>query len=129
MIFSLFFTLAGAHFDIELMTTAGWLITGLIVLGRFTGKLYGTRLGSYIAKAPTVVRRYLGLALLPKAGVTVGLVLLAKETFGASPLSDLMINAVLGSVIINELIAPPLVKYALISSGEAEEPQTDQEGS
>ena len=129
MIFSLFFTLAGAHFDIKLMTSAGWLITGLIVLGRFTGKLYGTRLGGYIAKAPTVVRRYLGLALLPKAGVTVGLVLLAKETFGASPLSDLMINAVLGSVIINELIAPPLLRYALISSGEAEEPQTTKAGS
>lgn len=129
MIFSLFFTLAGAHLDIELMTTTGWLITGLIVLGRFTGKLYGTRLGAWIAMAPTVVRRYLGLALLPKAGVTVGLVLLAKETFGASPLSDLMVNAILGSVIINELIAPPLVRYALISSGEAEESQINLEGS
>lgn len=124
MIFSLFFTLAGAHLDIELMTTTGWLITGLIVLGRFTGKLYGTRLGGCIAKAPTVVRRYLGLALLPKAGVTVGLVLLARDAFGPSPLSDLMINAILGSVIINELIAPPLVRYALIKSGEAEESQT-----
>jgi len=124
MIFSLFFTLAGAHFDIALMTTAGWLMTGLIILGRFTGKLYGTRLGGRIAGAPTVVRRYLGLALLPKAGVTVGLVLLSRETFGASPLSDLMINAILGSVIINELIAPPLVRYALIRSGEAEESET-----
>ncbi len=129
MIFSLFFTLAGAHLDIELMTTTGWLITGLIVLGRFTGKLYGTRLGACIARAPTVIRKYLGLALLPKAGVTVGLVLLAKESFGSSPLSDLMINAILGSVIINELIAPPLVRYALISSGEAEESQTTKEGS
>lgn len=129
MIFSLFFTLAGAHFDIELMTNTGWLMTGLIVLGRFTGKLYGTRLGGYIAKAPTVVRRYLGLALLPKAGVTVGLVLLARESFGASPLADIMINAILGSVIINELIAPPLVRYALIRSGEAEEGQTTQKGS
>lgn len=124
MIFSLFFTLAGAHLDIELMTTTGWLITGLIVLGRFTGKLYGARLGGWISNAPTVIRRYLGLALLPKAGVTVGLVLLAKESLGSSPLSDLMINAILGSVIINELIAPPLVRYALLRSGEAEEKQT-----
>ncbi|MBE9537411.1 MAG: cation:proton antiporter [Proteobacteria bacterium] len=124
MIFSLFFTLAGAHLNIGALTSGGWLIIGLIVMGRFTGKLYGTRLGASIAKAPSLVRRYLGLALLPKAGVTVGLVLLAKNSFGDSPLADIMVNAVLGSVIINELIAPPLVKYALVRSGEAEGSKT-----
>jgi Kef-type K+ transport system membrane component KefB len=124
MIFSLFFTLAGAHLNIGALTSGGWLIIWLIVMGRFTGKLYGTRLGACIAKAPAVVRRYLGLALLPKAGVTVGLVLLAKNSFGASPLADIMVNAVLGSVIINELISPPLVKYALVRAGEAEGSKT-----
>lgn len=124
MIFSLFFTLAGAHLNIGALTSGGWLLIGLIVMGRFTGKLYGTRLGACIAKAPTVVRRYLGLALLPKAGVTVGLVLLAKNSFGSSPLADIMVNAVLGSVIVNELIAPPLVKYALVRAGEVEGSKT-----
>jgi hypothetical protein len=65
-----------------------------------------------------VVKRYLGLALLPKAGVTVGLILLAKDIFGASPLSVIMVNAVLASVVINELIAPPLTRYALYKAEE-----------
>ncbi len=117
LIFSMFFTLAGAHLNIHVMTSVG-LLACLVVFSRFAGKLLGVRLGSYISHAPEVVRKYLGLALLPKAGVTVGLILLAKDIFNTSPLSIIMINAVLGSVIINELIAPPLVRYALFKAEE-----------
>lgn len=120
MLFSMFFTLAGAHLDIQVMTSTGGLLAVLIVFGRFTGKLCGVRVGSRISRAPEVLRRYLGLALLPKAGVTVGLILLARNVFDASPLSDIMVNAVLGSVIINELIAPPLVRYALFKAEETQ---------
>ncbi len=106
LIFSMFFVLAGAHLDIAVFGSSGFLLIGLIVLGRFIGKLYGTRLGATISNAP-------------KAGVTVGLILLAKDTFNSSPISAIMVNAVLGSVIVNELIAPPLVRYALTRAGEA----------
>lgn len=121
LIFSMFFTLAGAHFNIGALVSSG-LLASLIVLSRFTGKLLGVRLGGYISNAPYVVRRYMGLALLPKAGVTVGLIFLAKDIFGTSPISVIMVNAVLVSVIINELIAPPLTRYALLKAEE-----TDQE--
>ena len=60
----------------------------------------------------------MGLALLPKAGVTVGLVLIAQEIFPRPLVASILVNAVIGSVIINELIAPPLVKYALLKAGE-----------
>lgn len=116
-IFGMFFTLAGAHLDLGLMQTAGWLAL-LITLTRFGGKLLGTRLGARISRAPQVVKKYLGLALLPTAGVTVGLVLEAKEIFGPTYLSELMVNAVLGSVIINELLAPFFVRFSLIKAGE-----------
>jgi Kef-type K+ transport system membrane component KefB len=119
-IFSMFFVLAGAHLNIAVFSTSGVLLAGLIVLGGFTGKFYGTRLGAIISHAPKSVRQYLGLALLPKAGVMVGLILLAKDTFNSPLLADLMVNAVLLSVIVNELIAPPLVRYALIQSGETD---------
>jgi len=118
LIFSMFFVLAGAHLDIAVFSSSGFLLAGVIILGSFTGKFYGTRLGAIISHAPKTVRQYLGFALLPKAGVTVGLILLAKDTFDSSPLSVLMVNAVLLSVIVNELIAPPLVRYALIRAGE-----------
>lgn len=116
VIFAMFFVLAGLHFDLGVMKTAG-ILALLIVLGRCLGKYFGTRAGATISHASDEVKKYLGLALLPKAGVTVGLVLLAERafpTFGA-----IMMNAVLASVIINELVAPPLTRYAIFKAGEA----------
>ena len=117
-IFGMFFTLAGAHMDLKVMQTAG-LIALVIVLGRFSGKLLGSRFGAQISGAPEAVKKYLGMALLPKAGVTVGLVLVAGEVFGDTYLSEIMVNAVLGSIIINELMAPFLVRFSLRRAGEA----------
>ncbi|MBE9571835.1 MAG: cation:proton antiporter [Proteobacteria bacterium] len=117
-IFGMFFALAGAHLDLRVMQTAGWLAL-LITLGRFAGKLLGSRLGAQISQAPEAVKKYLGFALLPKAGVTVGLVLEAKEIFSSTYLSEVMVNAVLGSVIINELVTPFFVRFALTKAGEA----------
>ena len=117
-IFGMFFTLAGAHLDLRVMQTAGWLAL-LITLGRFAGKLLGSRFGARVSQAPEAVKKYLGLALLPTAGVTVGLVLEAKEIFSSTHLSELMVNAVLGSVIINELVTPFFVRFALTKAGEA----------
>ncbi|TET17682.1 MAG: hypothetical protein E3J75_01850 [Dehalococcoidia bacterium] len=116
VIFAMFFVLAGLHFNLGVMKTAG-ILALLIVLGRCLGKYFGTRAGATISHASGEVKKYLGLALLPKAGVTVGLVLLAERafpTFGA-----IMMNAVLASVIINELVAPPLTRYAIFKAGEA----------
>ena len=116
-IFAMFFTLAGSHLDLGIIQTAGWL-TLTITVGRFFGKLVGSRFGARISQAPEAVKRYLGLGLLPTAGVTVGLVLLAADIFGPSRISEVMVSAVLGSVIINELMAPILVRYALVKAGE-----------
>ena len=119
-IFGMFFMLAGAHLDIKIMQTAGWL-AALITLGRFSGKLIGCRFGAKISHAPEVVKKYLGFALLPKAGVTVGLVLQAKDLFGSTQMSEVMVNAVLGSVIINELMTPFLLRFSLKKAGEISE--------
>ncbi len=114
--FAMFFVLAGLHFDLSILKVAGVLAL-LIVLARCVGKYTGARTGARISHAPDAIRKYLGLALLPKAGVTMGLILLAAlqfPTFGS-----LMLNAVLASTIINELAAPPLTKYAIFKAGEA----------
>jgi NhaP-type Na+/H+ or K+/H+ antiporter len=116
VIFAMFFVLAGLHFDLAVMKIAG--ILAVLVFGaRCLGKYFGARAGATISHASDEVRKYLGFALLPTAGVALGLVLLAKRafpTFGA-----IMVNAVLAAVIINELIAPPLTRYAIFKSGEA----------
>lgn len=118
VIFAMFFTLAGAHFDLGVVKTAG-ILALLIVIGRFSGKFVGARIGATISQAPTVIRKYLGFGLLPKAGVTIGLVLLVRQNSVFSVIGSIMVNAILASVIINELIAPPLTKYALFKAGEA----------
>jgi Kef-type K+ transport system membrane component KefB len=117
VVFSIFFVFSGMHFDASVMKTAG-ILALLIVATRFSGKYFGSRIGSKISRAPEPIKKYLGLALLPKAGVTLGLALLAQENFPV--FGDLIFNGVLASVIINELVAPPLTKYAITRAGEAE---------
>ena len=116
VVFAMFFVLAGLHFDLSVMESA-FILALLIVLTRCVGKYMGTRIGATISHAPDTVKNYLGLALLPKAGVTVGLILLAERAFPA--FGAILVNAVLASVIINELIAPPLVKYAIFKAKES----------
>jgi len=115
-IFALFFTLAGAHFDLRVFKLVGSL--AFIIVGcRFIGKFIGTRLGASLSHAPVVVKKYLGYGLLPTAGVTLGLVFMAQP-FMPPDLFEIMVNAVLGAVIISEIVAPPLVKFALKRAGE-----------
>ena len=89
----------------------------IITLSRFSGKFLGTKLGATFSHAPVEVKKYLGYGLLPTAGVAIGLILMAKPLMQPQ-FSTIMINAVLGAVIINELIAPPFVKFALMRAGE-----------
>jgi len=116
VLFAMFFVLAGLYFDLSVLKAAG-ILALLIVLARYLGKYTGARTGAKISHAPDAVKKYLGLALLPQAGVAIGLGLLAAlefPSFGA-----ILLNGVLASVIINELVTPPLTKYALFKSGEA----------
>ncbi len=118
VVFNIFFVFSGMHFDATALRTAG--ILALVLFGvRFAGKYFGTVIGARISRASTEVRKYLGLALVPQAGVALGLALLAKNIFPT--LGDILFNVVLASVIINELVAPPLTKYAIVKSGEAGE--------
>jgi Kef-type K+ transport system membrane component KefB len=115
-VFVLFFVLAGLHFDLDVIRTTG-IVALVITLGRFSGKYLGTTTGAAIAKSPFAIRKYLGPALLPQAGVAIGLALLAEEAL--PQFGSIILNATLAAVIINELIAPPLVKKAIISAKEA----------
>ena len=118
IIFAMFFTLAGAHFDLSVIKTAG-ILAVVITLARFLGKFVGVKLGGAVSHAPAEVRKYLGFGLFPIAGVTIGLAMLIKEHQAFSNIASIMINAILASVIINEIIAPPLTKYAIFKAGEA----------
>ena len=123
-LFAMFFVLAGAHLKPGVLMAAGTL-TLVILIVRTLGKLGGAYLGAVMSGAPVVVRKYVPLGLLPQAGVSIGLALAAKEYIDDPSAAQIMVNAILGSVIINELVSPLLVKTALIRSGEAGNPGGD----
>ncbi len=115
-VFGLFFTLAGAHMDISVLETTGLLAVFLLVV-RMVGKQSGVWLGARLSRASEKVARYLGLALFPQAGVTIGLVLLAQDLF-PDPAGKIIVNAVIGSVMLNEFAAPVLLHHCLKKAGQ-----------
>ena len=60
----------------------------------------------------------LGLALMPHAGVAIGLALLAKSTPGLEQYGQLILNTILGATIFFEIVAPILTKKAFQNAGE-----------
>ena len=75
-----FFLLAGASLEISSLREAGWLTVGYVVL-RSVGKLAGCLLGGRVRGLPPEQAGWLGAAMLPQAGVAIGLTLLAAERF------------------------------------------------
>jgi Kef-type K+ transport system membrane component KefB len=116
-LFAMFFALAGAHMNLSTLAVTGALAV-TISISRFAGKIGGSWLGAAISGAPGTVRKYLGLALLPKAGVTVGLILEAGHIFRDSGLAVILISGVIGSTIIDELVTPFIARHALSQAGE-----------
>jgi len=118
-VFGLFFTLAGAHMDMSVLRTTGMLAVFLLLV-RMAGKQFGVWLGAKVSRASEIVARYLGLALFPQAGVTIGLVLLAQDLFPEAA-GKIIVNAVIGSVMLNEFIAPVLLHRCLHKAGQIAE--------
>ncbi len=116
-VFVIFFTLAGTQLHLENLFTCG-IIGATFLVFRLLGKVGGAHLGASIAHVKGPARRYLGLALLPQAGVAIGLMLVAQENPHLLVYRYVLVDVVLASVALNELIGPPLAAYALRRSGE-----------
>lgn len=114
-LYVLFFTLSGASLNISSLTSLGFI--GVVyVIGRVIGKILGSFFGAKISHAYSNVRKYLGLGLVPQAGVALGLALIAKQTLPG--IGDFIHPAIVSATVIYELIGPPLAKYALIKAGD-----------
>jgi Kef-type K+ transport system membrane component KefB len=119
-VFGVFFFMAGAHLNIGLAMTSMALAMAL-TLSRFAGKYFGTFLGGKLAGTDPSLTRNLGLALLPAAGVMVGLTLNARDTLGESmgTYADLMVTIIIGSTLINEFLTPFFVRIAIANSKQS----------
>lgn len=116
-LFMLFFVLSGAELDLAVVPTVG-LVGILYLVARSLGKYFGSFLGASIVKASPNIRKYLGITLLPQAGVAIGM---AQVALTALPAYGTKIQAVvLSATLIYELIGPVLTKMALTAAGEIE---------
>lgn len=116
-IFCLFFALAAAHYDTAVFVSSS-LLGGILLLARFAGKLGGTYLGGRLSGASPVIYRHLGFTLLPQAGLSLGLIFFARPILPPE-IFDILLSALMVSIILNEIISPPLVKWAITRAGES----------
>ena len=121
-----FFIFAGAHLDITKITSIAGVCT-IYFFARAFGKVAGASLGGILGQAPSSVRKYAGLGLIPQVGVAVALALSVKRMFGdpsgpygqqGADMAVLIINILLCSTIITESVGPLLTKFALKKAGE-----------
>ncbi len=121
-ILTIFFTLAGMELSLEHAAKAG-LIAVVFFAMRLAGKLIAANVAMGLAGATKRVQRNLGFALVPQAGVAVGLVLLLENdpvlSAERGDLVSLFVAAVLTTVVANEVVGPILTRMALMRSGEA----------
>lgn len=117
-IFLLFFVASGAELQLSVLPYIG--VAGVLyVLLRVVGKMAGASLGGIICKADSSVKKYLGLALIPQAGVAIGLSLVATT---AAPQFGAKIRAIiLCATLIYEMVGPAISKLSLKKAGEIKE--------
>jgi Kef-type K+ transport system membrane component KefB len=112
----LFFIMAGASLHAHELLGAG-LIGGLYIVLRVTGLYVGARVASRLCDAPRAIRRWMGFALVPQAGVALGMALIAAQHF--PELKDTIIPVVIGSTVIFEIIGPLVLRRIVVHVGEA----------
>jgi Kef-type K+ transport system membrane component KefB len=121
LIFITFFTIAGTHFSVKHFSK-GFLLIFIYILVRGLGKYIGAYLGAKIGKSSNAkLPIYLGLTLLPQAGVAIGLVIQVVLIPEIAPLKQLIFNIILGSTIVYEIFGPMLAKIAFKKAGELKE--------
>ncbi len=112
----LFFVLSGAELELGAFTDIVIVGVGLVyILFRSLGKYFGAGMSAKWAKCSPTIVKYLGITLLPQAGVALGMAMKAEQ-LGAE--GAIVANITLFSVLIYELVGPYLTKIALLKAGE-----------
>ena len=111
----LFFVLAGASFQLETLFQIGFVGSAYIIF-RIIGRLLGGWTGGAISHADPLMRRWMGMALMPQAGVALGMALVAIER--RPDLGEIILPVVIASTVLFEVIGPMLTRTGLVHVGE-----------
>ena len=115
-LFVLFFVLSGAKLKFSVFESPIIVLIGLAyILSRSAGKYSGALLSAKLAKCDDTIVKYLGITLLPQAGVALGM---ASSALELGEVGNIVENITLFAVLIYEIVAPFLTKISLQKAGE-----------
>ena len=118
-LYLIFFVLAGASLKIDVLLTGSILVLAFII-SRTLGKYLGAFLGAKVVDAPLLVKKYMGLALIPQAGVALACALIAKHTL-SNAWGNLILTITIATTVVFELFGPSVTKFSLSKAGEIRE--------
>lgn len=116
-VFIVFFTLSGIELNIYALKTIGFVGIGYVIF-RVLGKILGAYVGSRLAGCSKVVQRYLGLTLIPQAGVAIGLAMVVQNE--VPQYGKKISTIILAATVIYELIGPLITKIAIQKASKFE---------
>ncbi len=116
-LFVLFFVLSGSELEFDVFSNPMVIVVGIVyILTRAAGKIIGAGISAKATKCEPNIVKYLGITLLPQAGVALGMSLIAAESLGE--IGVMVRNITLFAVLIYELVGPLFTKIALTKSGD-----------
>ena len=125
-VYMMFFVISGASLDLTIFFNGNGLlvlgIAAIYIVSRVIGKYLGAFTGASITHCEPKIKKYLGLTLVPQAGVAIGLATTANYLFSSNEstkeIGGLIIAIILTSTLIYELTGPLISKFALSKAGE-----------
>ncbi len=115
----LFFVISGAELELSVFADIAVVIAGFVyIISRSIGKYSGAFISAKMAKCDSKITKYLGITLLPQAGVALGMAIKAIEL---GPDGAIVRNITLFAVLIYEIVGPFLTKIALTKAGDIQE--------
>ncbi len=123
-LFVLFFVLSGAELQLDILASGAVILIGVVyIISRSLGKYFGTLFSAKLVGCDKNIQKYLGITLLPQAGVALGMSTVVLQTMGDKGI--LVRNIVLFAVLVYELVGPLLTKIALTKAGDIKEKTTE----
>ena len=112
----LFFVISGAELELTVFKDIIIVVIGIVyILSRSAGKILGARVSSQMTKQDPNIIKYLGITLLPQAGVALGMAIKASQL---GPEGAIVRNITLFAVLVYEIVGPYLTKISLIKAGD-----------
>ena len=123
-LFVLFFVISGASLDLTVFKQPVFIVIGLIyIVFRSLGKIFGTMGSAKLMKCDDKTVKYLGITLLPQAGVALGMVstVANDDVFGGTAIGGTVRFVILFGVLVYEIFGPMMTKWALTRAGDITE--------